>query len=143
MRKILFAALAALASAATHKGKFVSVSEEIPILFDAEPAQAFYVSAHYDFDFGYAIEANQDNVAEDLNGPLIVDNWIQFSLWSDANIGININLMGLQYASFNLNIVPFKFVPVWLSLYNTHPYRLLNGDTLNVFTEAGWEVAAG
>jgi hypothetical protein len=41
MRKILFAVLAAVASAASHKGRFVSVSEEIPILFDAEPAQAF------------------------------------------------------------------------------------------------------
>ena len=41
MRKILFAVLAAVASAASHKGRFVSVSEEIPILFDAEPAKAF------------------------------------------------------------------------------------------------------
>ena len=41
MRKVLFAALAALASAASHKGKFVSVSNEIPILADADPAQAF------------------------------------------------------------------------------------------------------
>jgi hypothetical protein len=144
MRKILFAALAALASAASHKGRFVSVSEEIPILFDAEPAKAFYVSAHYDFDFGYAIEADQWNAAEDVNGPLIVDNWIQFSLWSDANIGLNINLIGLQIASINLNIVPFNIIPVWLSLYNTHPYRFLFGeDDLTVFTEAGWGVGAG
>ena len=58
MRKVLFAALAALASAASHKGKFVSVSNEIPILADADPAQAFYLSVHYDFDFGYGFQTD-------------------------------------------------------------------------------------
>ena len=144
MRKILFAALAALASAASHKGKFVSVSKEIPILADADPAQAFYISVHYDFDFGYAVQTSQDNVADDgITGPLLVDNWIQFKLWSDSNIGLNINLMGLQIASINLNIVPFEIIPIWLSIYNTHPYRYLNGDDLNIFTEMGYGVAAG
>jgi hypothetical protein len=52
--------------------------------------------------------------------------------------------MGLQIASINLNIVPFNIIPVWLSLYNTHPYRFLFGeDDLTVFTEAGWGLAAG
>ena len=51
--------------------------------------------------------------------------------------------MGLQYASINLNIVPFEIIPVWFSIYNTHPYRLLTGDALNIFTEAGYGVDAG
>jgi hypothetical protein len=41
MRKILFAALVALASAVSHKGKFVSVSNEMALLADAEPAQKY------------------------------------------------------------------------------------------------------
>ena len=72
-----------------------------------------------------------------------MDNWLQFLLWSDSNIGLNINLMGLHIAAFNVNIEPFMIVPLWLSIYNTHPYRLLNGADLNIFTEAGYGVTAG
>jgi hypothetical protein len=144
MRKILFAALAALASAASHKGKFVSVSNEVAILKDDDPALKYYLSVSYDFDFGYGFETAQEDAADDgVNGPLIVDNWVQFELWSDANIGFTLNLLGLHIADINVNIVPFKIIPLWFSIYNTHPYRLLNGDALNVFTEAGWGVAAG
>jgi hypothetical protein len=39
--------------------------------------------------------------------------------------------------------VPFEIIPVWFSIYNTHPYRLLTGDALNIFTEAGYGVTAG
>jgi hypothetical protein len=72
-----------------------------------------------------------------------VDNWLQFLLWSDSNIGLNINLMGLHIAVFNVNFEPFKIVPLWLSIYNTHPYRLLNGADLNIFTQMGYGVTAG
>jgi hypothetical protein len=143
MRKILFAALAALASAASHKGKFVSVSNEIPIF--ADPAQKFYLSVSYDFDFGYGFETDQENVADDgVNGPLIVDNWVQFELWSDANIGFTLNLLGLHIADINVNIVPFKIIPLWFSIYNTHPYRVANDAdlNLNLFTEIGYELHA-
>ena len=143
MRKILFAALAALASAASHKGKFVSVSNEVAILKDATPAQKFYLSVSYDFDFGYGFETDQENVADDgVNGPLIVDNWVQFELWSDANIGFTLNLLGFHIADINVNIVPFKIIPLWFSIYNTHPYRVANGDELNLFTQIGYELHA-
>jgi hypothetical protein len=143
MRKILFAALAALASAASHKGKFVSVSNEIPILKDADPAQKFYLSVSYDFDFGYGFETAQEDAADDgVNGPLIVDNWVQFELWSDANIGFTLNLLGLHIADINVNIVPFKIIPLWFSIYNTHPYRVATDGELNLFTEIGYELHA-
>lgn len=143
MRKILFAALAALASAASHKGTFVSVSKEIPVLFDADPAQKYYLSVSYDFDFGYGFETDQEPVADDgVNGPLIVDNWVQFELWSDANIGFTLNLLGFHIADINVNIVPFKIIPLWFSIYNTHPYRVLNGDELTLFTQIGYELHA-
>ena len=143
MRKILFAALAALASAASHKGKFVSVSNEIPIYKDADPAQKLYLSVSYDFDFGYGFETAQEDAADDgVNGPLIVDNWVQFELWSDANIGFTLNLLGLHIADINVNIVPFKIIPLWFSIYNTHPYRVANSADLNLFTEIGYELHA-
>ena len=143
MRKILFAALAALASAASHKGKFVSVSNEIPILEDDTPAQIYYLSVSYDFDFGYGFETAQEDAADDgVNGPLIVDNWVQFELWSDANIGFTLNLLGLHIADINVNIVPFKIIPLWFSIYNTHPYRVATDGELNLFTEIGYELHA-
>jgi hypothetical protein len=144
MRSILFAALAALASAASHKGTFVSVSKEIPVHADADPAQKYYLSVSYDFDFGYAFATDQEPAADDgVNGPLIIDNWVKFELWSDANIGFTLNLFGLHIADINVNIVPFKIIPLWLSIYNTHPYRVLNGDDLNIFTQLGYELHAG
>ena len=143
MRKILFAALAALASAASHKGKFVSVSNEIPILKDTTPAKIYYLSVSYDFDFGYGFETAQEDAADDgVNGPLIVDNWVQFELWSDANIGFTLNLLGLHIADINVNIVPFKIIPLWFSIYNTHPYRVATDEKFNLFTEIGYELHA-
>ena len=125
MRSILFAAIAALASAASHKGKLVSVANEIPVFADKIPAQKYYLSVSYDFDFGYSFETDQWFSAEDSDGPLIVDNFVQFVLWSEANIGFTLNLLGLHIADINVNIVPFKIIPLWFSIYHTHPYRLL------------------
>ena len=42
-----------------------------------------------------------------------------------------------------MNIVPFHIVPLWFSLYNTHPYRVAKGDDLNIFTQIGYELHAG
>ena len=144
MRKILFATLAALASAASHRGKLVSLSNEVPILADADPATKYYLSVSYDFDFGYGLATDQEPAADDgVNGPLIVDNWVQFELWSELNIGFTLNLLGFHIGDFNVAIEPLHIVPLWFSLYNTHPFRVFKGDDLNIFTEMGYELHAG
>lgn len=55
MRKILFAVLAAVASAATHKVKVGGFANEAVLLADANPATKYQLSLDYDFDFGYAV----------------------------------------------------------------------------------------
>jgi hypothetical protein len=118
MRKILFAVLAAVASAATHKNKLVSWENSDVLFADADPATKFSLSYSADFDFGYAVTNDQEPAA----GDMIVDNWIQFELWSEANIGFNLNLFGFHVCQVNVAIEPFKIVPLWFSLYNTHLY---------------------
>ena len=41
--------------------------------------------------------------------------------------------------------MPFKIIPLWFSIYNTHPYRVAKGDIndLYLFTEIGYELHAG
>ena len=144
MRNILFAVLAAVASAKTvRKSSLVQWSNENIIFNDANPATKFEFKINYDFDFGYAIAMDQTPAAEDELGPAIIDNWIQFELWSDANIGFTLNLLGLHICQVNLNIEPFHIVPLWFSIYNTHPVRVLNADPLNLFTEMGYSLAVG
>ena len=39
--------------------------------------------------------------------------------------------------------MPFKIIPLWFSIYNTHPYRILEGETpFNLFTQIGYELHA-
>lgn len=99
----------------------------------------FSLSYNADFDFGYGVATDQEPAA----GDTIVDNWVQFELWSDANIGVTLNLLGYHFCQFNVNIKPFHIVPIWFSLYNTHPYRLAQGDDLKLFTQIGYELHAG
>ena len=39
--------------------------------------------------------------------------------------------------------MPFKIIPLWFSIYNTHPYRILERETpFNLFTQIGYELHA-
>jgi hypothetical protein len=51
--------------------------------------------------------------------------------------------MGLHICDVNLNIVPLEIIPLWFSIYNTHPYRLLIGEDLIISTEMGYGLRAG
>jgi hypothetical protein len=42
-----------------------------------------------------------------------------------------------------VKIVPFKIIPLWFSIYNTHPSRVAKGADLNIFTQMGYELHAG
>jgi hypothetical protein len=50
----------------------------------------------------------------------MVDNWIQLFVGSVGNAWIKVNILGHAVWGFNLKVTPFKIVPAWLSLYNTH-----------------------
>jgi hypothetical protein len=51
--------------------------------------------------------------------------------------------LGLHISNISVNIVPFKIIPLWFSIYNTHPSRVAKGDALNIFTQMGYELHAG
>jgi hypothetical protein len=143
MRKILFAVLAAVASAASHRSSLVRWENENVLFRDASPATKFEFKINYDFDFGYGVAADQEPAAEDFEGPLIIDNWVQFELWSDANFGFTLNLFGIHLCQVNVNLQPFHIVPWWFSIYHTHPARLAMGGPLHLFTEMGYELEVG
>jgi len=143
MRKILFAVLAAVASAASHKSSLVRWENENVLLSDASPATKYELKINYDFDFGYGFAVDQEPTGDDIDGPLVIDNWAQFELWSDANFGFTLNLFGIHLCQFNLNLQPFHIVPLWFSIYHTHPVRALQGSDLNLFTEMGYELHFG
>lgn len=138
MRKILFSLMAAAASALTVKDTIVSAAAHN--LNYAFLNNAVSVNFGYNFDFWYALVTDQKFVEEDEFGPRIVDNFIQVELDTEANLMFDLNLMGYHLCSYKLNVVPFKVVPLWLSLYHTHPARVAHDGILDVFTEAGYEL---
>jgi len=143
MRKILFAVLAAVASAASHRNSLVRWENENVLFSDASPATKFEFKINYDADFGYGFAVDQEPAGEDTEGPLVIDNWIQFELWSEANFGFTLNLFGIHLCQVNIAMEPFHIVPLWFSIYHTHPVRAINGAPLNLFTEMGYELSFG
>ena len=146
MRKILFAAIAAaVASAAGIKQKLVSYSNDMVIFEDANPATKFSLMMHTDFDFGYGLQSDQEPAGKDIAGEnVLIDNWIQAELWSDANVGFTLNLFGYSISTVNVEFTPIQIIPLWLSLYHSHPYRVLvKGEAPIVNFEAGYELHFG
>jgi len=138
MRKILFSVLAAAASATSLSGPLVeayNANYNLKLLSDA-------ISANFGvtFDFAYAVTTDQLFVEEDEFGPRIVDNFVQVELNSEANLNFDLNLLGYHLCTFRLNIIPWKVVPLWFSLYHTHPARVAHDGILDVYTEVGYEL---
>jgi hypothetical protein len=50
----------------------------------------------------------------------MVDNWIQIFVGSLGNAWLKVNIMGHHVCAWNLKVTPFKIVPIWFSIYNTH-----------------------
>ncbi len=96
-------------------------------------------------DFGYGLSMDQEAASPDVNGDNVVtDNWIQAELWSKAYVGFTLNVLGYSIANINIKFVPFHIVPLWLSLYHTHPYRfLVDGEDPVVTFQAGYELLIG
>jgi len=141
MRKILFSVMAAAASATSLSGPLVEAytgNYNLKLLSDI-----VHVNFGYNFDFGYAVATDSVFVEEDEFGPRIVDNFIQVELNSEANLIFDLNLMGYHLCSFKLNIVPLKVVPLWFSLYHTHPARVAHDGILDLYTEVGYELHLG
>jgi hypothetical protein len=146
MRKILFAAIAAaVASAAGLKQRLVRYDKEVVIFEDANPATKYSLIMNADFDFGYGLAADQEPASADANGDnVLTDNWIQTELWSGANIGFTLNILGYSISTVNIAFTPFQIVPLWLSLYHTHPYRfLVDGEDPVATFQAGYELHFG
>ena len=73
--------------------------------------------------------------------PSLIDNYVQVELWQEANAGVSVNLFGFYHFAVNLNLKPFHLVPLWISLYSSHPVRWVQAGKLDVFMEAGYEVS--
>jgi hypothetical protein len=138
MRKILFSVLAAAASATSLSGPLVdaySATYNLKLLDDI-----INTNFGFNFDFWYAVTTDQHFVEEDEFGPRIVDNFVQVELNSEANLNLDLNLLGYHLCTFRINIVPWKVVPLWFSLYHTHPARVAHDGILDVYTEVGYEL---
>ena len=132
---LIFAGVSAL----NHQGKLVSSVGNEQVFGDPTIA---LVRLTYDFEFAYSLILTQDNIYEDENGvPSLIDNYLQAELWQEANAGISVNLFGFYHFAVNLNVKPFHLVPLWISLYTTHPFRWAQTGILNVFMETGYEVS--
>lgn len=144
MRKILFAAIvAAVASAANLKSKMVQWSDS-KTYGDASPATKWQLDINYDFDISYAIETGIEGANTDATSGLdtILDNWVQASLESEGNVQFLFNLYGFAQFGLNFNVVPFKIIPAWFSLYTTHPYYAIENSSYNLATQMGYELHA-
>ncbi len=57
----------------------------------------------------------------------IIDNWIEGSLWSNVDLYINVNVLNLQELYIKVSLLPFQIIPLWASLYYTHPGAVYQG----------------
>ena len=76
-----------------------------------------FAKAWYDFDFGYQVQKAFEQGETDG----VMDMWTQLSIQSTFSLSLDVNILGLHECAININTTPFKFVPVWSSLYFTHP----------------------
>ena len=82
-----------------------------------------YAKATYDFDFGYEVQ----NAFEQGETEGVMDMWYQLSLQSTFEFTLDVNILGLHTCSIKINTTPFQFVPIWGSLYFTHPAAVSKG----------------
>ena len=54
---------------------------------------------------------------------------------------MSFNIFGYYSFAFNFNLVPLKLVPIWMSIYFTHPFYAIKKGVMNVFSEYGYEIA--
>jgi hypothetical protein len=74
-----------------------------------------------------------------------MDAWVQGSLWSNVDLVLNVNLLDLEELSVKISFVPFHLIPMWSSLYYTHPAAVYQGivDEFAAALDFGYEVHAG
>jgi hypothetical protein len=101
-----------------------------------------FLSASYDFDFGYNMEKSLEQ-GEATEG--VMDMWTQASLYSSGKLFLDVNILGLHELSVRINTTPFQFVPLWASVYYTHPAAVSKGiiDAYGAAIEFGWEYVLG
>jgi hypothetical protein len=156
MRKFIFSALIAAFAVAKslHRAQVMSIEGASTIFADASPASLYKIDFGYDFDVYYGAETGRTDymavytpdlaVPATVEAVAMVDNYIQAYLESQANIWVEINILGAHFHGININVSPFKIIPLWFSLYHTHLYRLLKeGDELFVAIEMGYELHGG
>lgn len=74
-----------------------------------------------------------------------MDAWIQGSLWSNVDLYFNMNLLNMETLNVKFSLAPFKIIPLWASLYYTHPAAVYQG-TVDEFAAAidfGYELHTG
>jgi hypothetical protein len=101
-----------------------------------------FLKASYDFDFGYNVETNVEQ-GEATEG--VMDSWAQTALYSSLKLEFDLNVLGLHACTVRINTTPFKLIPIWASLYYTHPVAVAQGviDAYGAAIEFGWEYVLG
>ena len=149
--KIFFAA-ALIAAVGFAKTSVKSMSDEwetgadttsiLGITTEVITSKWGFLKASYDFDFGYNVETAVEQ-GEATEG--VMDSWAQTSLYSSLKLELELNVLGLHACNIRINTTPFKFIPIWASLYYTHPVAVAQGiiDAYGAAIEFGWEYALG
>ena len=140
MKSILLTAILATVGFASKVSVLSFTNQATPFDFGLD-ANVGFAKAYYDVNFGYGLEGNIEQ--GETEG--IMDAWIQGSLWSNVDLYFNINLLNTEILNVKINTIPFHIIPLWCSLYYTHPAALFQGivDEFAAAIDFGYELHTG
>jgi len=116
MKSILLTAILATVGFASKVSVLSLNNQATPFNLNLDAAVGL-VTGYYDINFGYGLESTIEQGEQDG----IMDAWIQGSLWSNVDFYINMNLLNMETLNVKFSLAPFKIIPLWASLYYTHP----------------------
>jgi hypothetical protein len=116
MKSILLTAILATVGFASKVSVLSLNNQATPFNLNLDAAVGL-VTGYYDINFGYGLESTIEQGEQDG----IMDAWIQGSLWSNVDLFFNMNLLNMETLNVKFSLAPFKIIPLWASLYYTHP----------------------
>lgn len=140
MKSILLTAILATVGFASKVSVLSYTNQATPFNLGIDASYGF-VKAFYDVNFGYGLEGSLDQ--GDQEG--VMDAWVQGSLWSNADLYINVNILNLEEFNVKINTIPFHIIPLWASFYYTHPAAVFQGivDEFAAALDFGYELHTG
>jgi hypothetical protein len=66
-----------------------------------------------------------------------------FGLYSSLDLLLSVNLFGVTYKNFRINVTPFAFNPISVSASWTHPIAVSQGEDMSSTIDIGYDLAVG